>query len=165
MSWKCTIEKGCMLITELSIRAGAVAWVLLLGACGPATTMPSLKENVHARPALSHKCYRLLHLALPPTVKLIDNPVIRLLTQLESEHATGNIYSDAVVPAQYVLKPTCNPFRKYVHNFLNGHFGQIQPITDIWPKPISDILLALIFADIFSSSFTNTDNRNIWKSR
>ena len=59
---------------ELSIRAGAAALVLLLGACGPATTMPSLKENVHARPALSHKCYRLLHLALPPTVKLIDNP-------------------------------------------------------------------------------------------
>ncbi len=59
---------------ELSIRAGAVALVLLLWACGPSTAMPSLKENVHARPAPSHKCYRLLHLALPPTVKLIDNP-------------------------------------------------------------------------------------------
>ncbi len=58
-------------LSELSIRAGAVALVLLLGACGPATTMPRLKENVHAQPALSHKCYRLLHLALPPTVKLI----------------------------------------------------------------------------------------------
>ncbi len=61
-------------LAELSIRAGAVALVLLLRACGPATTMPSLKENVHVWSALSHKCYRLLHMALPPTVKLIDNP-------------------------------------------------------------------------------------------
>ncbi len=37
-----------MAAAELSIRAGAVALVLLLGVCGPATTMPSLKENVHA---------------------------------------------------------------------------------------------------------------------